>query len=247
MKRLIPFLALIVACQPTPDVPASDTVQPTAAPQSAEVREPDPTPAPVADADSVPWNRYPRVLANMCIGETCSTKFPAVACREVRLRTAPSDDAPLDVTVALKDTVNVTQTDIHLEAPGVVVFRRAYVHDSHDVDGEIKPASDTLRFAAGDTLYLLRYYSLGSWLVAFRDKKYDWFSDGFWYADSETPGLLGSSARDSSVAVARSYPKTSTWWHVALEDGRRGFWKFDMDAWREGLKPEGKYWEVDCP
>src|SRR5687767_8837465 len=103
MNRFLPFLTLIVACQPTPKVSVGDTAISTATPQSAAPPKPDTTTTLVADADSVPWNRYPRVLANMCFGESCGTNFPAVACREVRLRTAPSDNAPLDVTVALHD------------------------------------------------------------------------------------------------------------------------------------------------
>lgn len=244
MKRLVPFLPLIVACQPTPKVSAEDSSTPRAAPALAGPATVDTTVL-VTDADSVPWNRYPRMIANMCFGESCDTSFPAVACREVRLRTAPSDNAPLDVSVPLNDTVNVRQTDLHLEAPGVVVFRKAHVIANDNGDDIKVPRRDTLRFAAGDTLFLLRYYELGTWQAAVRGRKYD-ISDGFWFA-GEMPGRMGSySDTDSSVAIARSYPRVSEWWYVALRDGRRGFWKFDADAWREGLKPQGKYWEFDC-
>src|SRR5688500_12570876 len=104
MKRLLPLLTLLLACQSKAKAPAADSVT-AAAPalDTAQPPAPPPAPAPVApaldtttvvfpglvlDTDSVPWDRYPRVLVNGCIGETCSTRFEAIACREVRLRTA---------------------------------------------------------------------------------------------------------------------------------------------------------------
>jgi hypothetical protein len=199
--------------------------------------------APVSD--SAMWNRFPRVVPNVCTGESCSTQFTAVACAEVRLSTAQSDAASLGPTVRLNDTVHVTQTDLHLEAPGVVVFRKAHVLEKEDHDGEPRPAVDTLRFVAGDTLYLLYHIGLGQWQAVFRGTSRR-ISDGFWFADPALPGRAGSMASDSVIAIARSYPKTSTWWHVSTGDGLKGFWKFDHEAWQRGLKPEGKYWEFDC-
>lgn len=249
MKRILPFLALLAGCETTPqaDVPSpvSGAAPPaTVAPVTADPQTADATPA-AGTADSGSGTQPARVLADDCMGESCSSRFPAVACREVQLRTAASDTAALGATVAQNDTVDVTQSDLHLEAPGVIVFKKAWVYDKVDVDGEIMPATDTLHFAEGDTLYLIRYLSLGGWTASVRGKPYE-ISDGFWFADDRAPGYLGSSRRDSSIAVARSYPKIATWWHVSLRDGRRGFWKFDGDRWREGLKPEGKYWEFNC-
>lgn len=234
MKRLLPLLTfLIIACDRVPK------------PASGDLRISDTTGPAKRDAtDSASWNRYPRVVANTCVGEACETGFPAIACREVRLRTAPSDSAPLGVTVPLNDTVSVTQTDLHLEAPGVVVIRGPHVADHVDFNNERTPVTDTLRLVAGDTLYLIRYNSLGSWDVAVRGKTYT-ITDGFWFG-RHIPDMLGESSRDSSVAVARSTPRTVTWWHVSLGDGRRGFWRFDLDSWAEGMKPDRKYWENDC-
>jgi hypothetical protein len=147
--------------------------------------------------------------------------------------------------VPINDTVHVTQTDLHLEAPGLVVFRQAHVLEKEDHDGEPRPAVDTLRFVAGDTLYLLHHIELGQWQAEFRGARHR-ITDGFWFADRALPGHAGSTARDSAIAIARSYPKTSAWWHVSLRDGSKGFWKFDYEDWRQGLKPEGKYWEMDC-
>ena len=217
-QRLLPTLILLVACDGAPRASVSD---------------------------SASWNRFPRVVPNTCTGESCSTQFTAVACAEVRLRTAQSDTASLGPTVRLNDTVNVTQTDLHLEAPGVVVFRSAHVLEKEDHEGEPRPAVDTLRFRAGDTLYLLHHIQLGQWQAVFRDTSRQ-ITDGFWFADRTLPGVGGSIASDSGIAIARSYPKTSTWWHVSLRDGSKGFWKFEHGAWERGLKPEGKYWEIDC-
>jgi hypothetical protein len=202
----------------------------------------------VLESDSVAWNRYPRVMINECIGEACSMRFQAIACRDVVLRSAPFDTAALGDTIRRNDTITVLQTDLHMESPGIVVFRKAFDLDYVNGDEGAYPADDTLRFAVTDTLYLLRYRGMGFWQGALRGRKV-LLSDGWWFAsDSIEGGFLGSASSDSSAAaVARSYPVVSDWWHVALEGGRRGFWRNDVD-WREGLKPEGKYWEsTRCP
>jgi hypothetical protein len=244
--RVIPLLLLIGACReapkPTPDsgesAAAPSAVAPAATPNGA-------TGATTLTLDAAFPVRYPVVEQTSCIGESCDTAFPAVACRSVQLRTAPADTASLGPVIALNDTVDVTQTDLHLEAPGVVQFLAAYVHNrDSNGDGAPTPAKDTVRFSAGDTLYLVRYIGQGWWDAVLRNKQYR-ISDGYWYS-SDLPGQLGTFSLDSSVAIARSYPRVATWWHVSIRDGRQGFWKFDQERWREGLKPHRKYWEFDC-
>ena len=173
-------------------------------------------------------------------------QFEAVACRDVPLRTAPFDTAAFGDTIRRGDTVSVVQTDLHMESPGIIVFRKAYDLDWESGEDGRYPASDTLRFAEGDTLFLLRYIGLGRWQGAFRGRKV-MLSGGFWFAaDSVEGSMIGSSTSDSSVAVAQSYPVLSSWWHVEPKLGHRGFYK--EREWRQGLKPEGKYWEsTRCP
>ena len=223
---VLALLMLMVACDNRGKPKLSDTaLKPTPAPSIAG---------------------YPRIVPNACMGESCTTSFPAIACQAVQLRMTAADTASLGPHVPLHDTVQVTQTDLHLEAPGIVVFRGAYVlDDEEDDDGNKHPLADTLRFAAGDTLHLVQYIGLGRWEVKLRGESHV-ISDGFWHTPENMGDVLGGSSPDSSVAVARSYPRISTWWDVQLRDGRRGFWKFHHETWREGLKPEGKYWEQDC-
>jgi hypothetical protein len=279
MKKLLPALLLLAACQsetrvdaakpPASLQPVARSTMDTAAAPSAvsldstgsdsviQAAASPVTPAPsvaeaptvdtvlvdgaVLDDPSVPWNKYPRLRPNDCAGEACDIRFPAVACAEVQLRSAPSDNAPLDIVVPRNDTVLVTQTDMRLESPGVVVFRKAWTYDRVDTDDGLLPGSDTVHFAAGDTIYLLRYYGLGNWEAAVHGKRRA-ISGWFWFSED----MLGTFNSDSSIAVGRSSPKVSTWWHVSVKDGRRGFWKFDSDGWRTGLKPDAKYWEGDC-
>ena len=188
---------------------------------------------------------FPIVLANACEGEDCETKFTALACGDAVLRSAPSKTAPIVARIARGDTVEVRRTDLHVMRPGIVILKRAYVLDadaSDDPDQSRIPRADTLRFAAGDTLYLLRYLELGSWL---------WWhgrqSSGseFW---SGPPGEGYGGAthkRESSLAVARSQPKIDAWWSIERQGGVTGWWLRDSLASIRSI-PAMKHWGEQC-
>ncbi|HXQ77903.1 MAG TPA: hypothetical protein VN797_06840 [Gemmatimonadaceae bacterium] len=197
-------------------------------------------------ADSSGHLVLPIVLVNACEGEDCETQFTALACGDAVLRTEPSVKAPVVARVARGDTVEVRRTDLHIISPGIVILRRAYVLDSDasdDPDQSRIPRADTLRFAAGDTLYLLRYLELGSWLW-WRGRP----SSGseFW-AGPAGEGYGGATHRtDSSLAIARSQPKIDVWWLIERQGATSAWWLRDSRGSIRSL-PAMKHWGEHCP
>ena len=187
----------------------------------------------------------PTVFPRTCEGEDCEVEFSAFACAGVELRSAAADTAPIVARISKGDTVNVRSIDLHLVEPGRVVLRRDFALDWVD-DGEVRrPATDTLRFAAGDTVYLLHYDALGSWT---------WWHGGrvqsgneFWAGPVNE--RLGGVTRsdDSSVAVGLSHPRRQYWWRVEQPSGTSGWWHADtlhsllsiswMRRWESGCPP----------
>jgi hypothetical protein len=197
-------------------------------------------------ADSSGHLVFPIVLVNACEGEDCETQFTALACDDAVLRSASSVRAPRVARITRGDTVEVRRTDLHIIRPGIVVLKRAYVLDSEasdDPDQSRIPRTDTLRFAAGDTLYLLRYLELGSWL---------WWhgrpSSGseFW-AGPAGEGYGGATHRsDSSLAIARSQPEVDVWWLIERQGATSAWWLRDSRGSIRSL-PAMQHWGEHCP
>jgi hypothetical protein len=164
----------------------------------------------------------PTVLSGDCEGEDCEYAFPAAVCRPVDLRAAPTESAPVIGHLASRDTVQVKR-DLHVKTVGVVVLKKTFVLDRDIGDIEEptpQPRSDTVRFAQGDSIYLIRYLSLGMWRWAHRGRQHD--SHEFW---SALPGRDQRPERnDSSLAAARSEPIREDWWHVRSGRGAEGWW-----------------------
>ena len=190
---------------------------------------------------------FPIILASSCEGEDCETSFRGLACGDALLRASPSLNAPAVARILRGDTVNVRRTDLHVRRPGIVVLKRDHVVDSDvpsDGVGERIPRRDTLRFAAGDTVYLLQYASLGSWKWWHRG--HTSFGDEFW-AGPATGGLGGKTeSGDSSIAVARSQPIIEGWWLIVRRNGDVGWWHRDsLETVRSIFQME--HWENYCP
>lgn len=188
-------------------------------------------------------NTMPLVFRDACVGEDCETSFPALACEGVELRAAAADGAPVVGRVARGDTVRVATRELHVLQPGMVVVRRDFALTWEDGGEDQVPSRDTLHFAAGDTLYLLRYYALGNWA---------WWRRGrtesgaeFWAGPSD--GELGGTTRssDSSVAVALSQPRTQDWWRVEPRAGQGGWWLADSARELRSI-PGMQHWGESC-
>lgn len=187
---------------------------------------------------------FPLIFAATCEGEDCETSFPAFACAPVDVRASPSPTAPVVARVARGDTVQVSRADLHVVQPGVVVVKRKTVLDSDfPGDGDRRPRPDTLRLAAGDTLWLIRYESLGEWDYWWRGRMTS--GSGFWGVPA-TADALGESSTDSSRAIARSQPVTESWWLLSSGARPLGWWRADSLARLRSIRSM-EYWGDYCP
>jgi len=186
----------------------------------------------------------PVVFPQTCEGESCEVQFPALACAAVELRSAPADTASVAARIAPGDTVEVRTRDLHVLEPGRIVLRRDFALTEWQGEGGRHPRSDTLRFAAGDTVYLLRYIEVGAWTWWHRGRLQD--GDEFWAGPlGDGPGAATHSS-DSSVAVALSHPIRADWWRVEPRSGRAGWWRADTLYGLMSI-PRMEKWNDECP
>ena len=187
----------------------------------------------------------PLTLLRTCEGEDCTQSFAAIACFAAELHRAPLESAPVVAHIARGDTVQVTRQDLRVLQPGIVVFRRPYtLSTDQSGDADDRARADTVRFAAGDTLYLLQYLALGDWSWWHRGKLDS--SDQFWA--SEDDGGFGASRKitDTSTAVRLSRPVSQDWWLVARPSGASGWWLADTLGALRSIDLMA-HWEEHCP
>jgi hypothetical protein len=244
----------LAACTEAPErTPPVGTValqaSPTVAPQPSPVAATSPaaldggtTTGVLPEGDSLAPT-IPRTLHDVCEGEDCTTAFRAFACTALTLRADTHDDAPVVAQVPAHDTVRVTHTDWHLTAPGIVLIRRSFLLDwRSDSEGDRAPRPDTVHFAAGDTVRLLHYMSLGSWRWWYRGR----ISTGgeFWDGDSLNGG---SELSDSSIAEIVSRPAHEDWWRIELAPERGGWWHAGRGHERALAARYMGEWDGTCP
>lgn len=186
-----------------------------------------PEPQPTSRADTLPtpdrsqWRpRMPMVRIGSCPGESCTYGNLVSACQDLPLVATDSIGAkPTGIVVHKGDTVTLVTGNLHLLEPGIVVMKRDYaITDITDESFDYKaPRPDTLRFFAGDTVYVLDYLELGDW--------------NWWYR-----GKLGSGGEFWTGAFQRSYgPGDDRRPAVAISKSRGEWWyKLQVDASSEG-------------
>lgn len=241
------------AATPASRGPATETLSfdtvPASTPAAATVSPAAATAPPTDSAyqtDSAGRIRFPLVIRNACEGEDCQTEYAAVACEEVELRAMASDSARIVGHVARGDTVSVTSSDLHVARPGVVVLKRDFVLTDDDQDG-LTARRDTLHFARGDTVFVIRYYELGLWQWWHRGR----VSNGsqFWVGPpGRGPGLVTSS-RDTlkATAIAYSRPEREQWVRVTPRagGGEPGWWRYGSDGWLGDVLMM-QHWDESC-
>jgi hypothetical protein len=158
------------------------------APSSAGAQTPLRNPAP-----PTPW-----IVSGACPGEGC-TFGVWTACTTLVARKEKRADAPAAFILHRGDQVRVVTGDVHVEVPGMVVFRDTltYVPESG------APSPDTVRFARSDTLYLLNYLGEGS-LVWWLHGRADTGQVFWWEWPEPNPDLA-----DRAVLVRRT---RAPWW-----------------------------------
>lgn len=233
-----------VASAPAPAPPSTPTLAPAPTPLSHDsvVVAPGDTGVRVGPDGRL---LLPIIFAATCEGEDCESAFTGLACAAVELHAAADPASPVVARVAAGDSVHVRRTDLHVLQPGIVVVKQSFVlaFEPRDADGDPAPRRDTLDLAAGDTVYLLRYEMLGSWIYRWKGRTTD--GSEFWGRSLDSEGL-GGAGLDTSRAVARSEPVSESWW--LLDDGMRpiGWWRADSTASLRS-QHDMDYWGDHCP
>ncbi len=162
----------------------------------------------------------PRRLVGACEGEDCQYGYAVVACADLALRSGDSAGAPVVGWIAKGDTATVVTGNLWVLAPGVVVLRRDYVLASDEGEEGPIPRVDTLRFQAGDTVYVLEYGQLGEWEWWYKGR----LSGGqeFWDGPSQRAFRAGAEALPGhSLSVShREY-----WLQLRASGGTQGWWR----------------------
>jgi hypothetical protein len=240
------------------------TAEQTPPAKNVAVVAPDSTPVAPADSSSVnaststnkvdtlptpdrsQWRpKMPMIRAGACPGEDCTYGGTVIACEDLQLFSTDSvGGKPLGVTLHKGDTVTVVTGNLHLLEPGIVVMKRDYaITDIIDESSDYKaPRPDTLRFFAGDTVYVLEYQELGSWSWWYRGKLNG--GDEFWtgaFQNSYGPG------DEQRPAVAISKPRGEWWYKLQGARAPKGGWMRDgRGRWVDRkFIPAGSDWTCD--
>ena len=185
--------------------------------------------APGGNADSLPtpdrsqWRpRMPMIRVGSCPGEDCTYGNLVVACEHLSLVASDSLGAKQTGTTIHKgDTVTLVTGNLHLIEPGIVLIKRDYEITKYPnpEGGPQRPRRDTLRFVAGDTLYVLDYVELGEWNWWYRGKAGD--GEEFWTGVGER---AFSPEDEHAPAIAITKPR-GEWWYKLQKDGEsEGGW-----------------------
>lgn len=176
----------------------------------------------------------PVVTEDACEGEVCQSSYPAVACREVALLTAPRSGAARATILERGDTIDV-RTDLHLKKPGIVVLKRE-VEIPDEWNTGLREAPPPLRFAAGDTLLLLNYIGEGFWKGSHNGRVTEVLE--FWGGPGQAE--IGPNDDAQAAVAIGTRPEIDTWLRVSRGGEVIGWWlKDDSDA----MIPIGEYGE----
>ncbi|HJQ52317.1 MAG TPA: hypothetical protein VJ825_00625, partial [Gemmatimonadaceae bacterium] len=170
------------------------------------------------------------VLAGSCPGEDCAYGYLVRACKDLPLLRADSSGAlATGVTLRKGDTAKLVTGNLHLFAPGIVVMKRDYaITDVVDESMDYKePRPDTLRFFAGDTVYVLDYLELGSWNWWYRGKQSS--GDEFWTGVLQR-SYSGDEAQRPAVSI--SQPRGEWWYQLKIDkNGEEGWVRAGRGWW----------------
>jgi len=186
----------------------------------------------------------PMVRTGACPGESCVYGYPVVACRNLSFRASDSFDTEEIGVFAKGDTAILVTGNLHLTEPGIVLIKRDHAVTDIEYDGEsYGPAKDTLRFFAGDTLYVLDYLELGSWNWWYRGKA--GASEEFWTGPLQRSFELGDEQRP---AISISAPRGAWWYMLRSRSGAEGWVRTDVEGWwgeRNFVRTDRDDWK--CP
>jgi hypothetical protein len=152
----------------------------------------------------------PWIAVEECPGEGCSLGAWA-ACSTLAATTEKRPGSPVAFTLHRGDRVTALTGDVHIDIPGVVIFRDTITY----VPEPWARSQDTVRFGPADTLYLLNYIREGYLVWWFRGRADT--GQVFWPSKTErTPRPEGRAEVIRTTA--------ETWWvRVRNVEGKEGW------------------------
>ena len=154
----------------------------------------------------------PWIAIGACPGEGCS--FGAwSACSTVVAINEKRPGAPPAFTLRPGDRFTAVTGDVHVEVPGIVVFRDTITY----VPEPWPPSQDTVPFRPGDTLYVLNYLGEGLLVWWFRGQA----DTGRVFWRDRPDRDLDSNRAGPAVLVRR--PKAVWWVRVRNARGQQGW------------------------
>ncbi|HEV7387583.1 MAG TPA: hypothetical protein VGN73_03120 [Gemmatimonadaceae bacterium] len=153
-----------------------------------------------------PRLHLPRIVKGYCGPDDCGYPWHPRACRELTLYKADSVSAGVLGTIAAGDMFTVENSNLHIVSPLKVALSEDYaITEKYDIDGSHGPRPDTVKFAAGDTLYVFE-----------QDQEFvTW-----WYR-----GMLGHGQSFWHITDEASPARTEMWYEVTKRDGSKAWWK----------------------
>jgi len=155
----------------------------------------------------------PYIIKNACEGEGCARSGTWAACGDVPARREKRLDAPVVFTIHGGDKFTALTIDLHVEVPGMVVFRHPMSNAPEAEGNEI----DSIAFTPADTLYLLNSHGEGYLVWWFRGQPGEGYQ--FWRDIDEDE--VTKYPADTAVLVRR--PKTIHWVRVRNAAGQEGW------------------------
>jgi hypothetical protein len=159
----------------------------------------------------------PYIAANTCQGEGCVRSGTWAACSTLVALQEKQNGAPSVFTIQPGEKFTALTGDVHVEVPGMVVFRDTI---SSPVDERGAPA-DSILFTPADTLYVLNVRGEGYLVWWFRGQA----MDGYQFWAGEPFGVRRSRPTDPAVVVRG--PRSVWWVHVRNLAGREGWIRGD--------------------
>ena len=195
--------------------------------EPAPAPPPEPLRAPRHHRDWGPVNNkppaMPYIVKNACEGEGCARSGTWAACTDVAALRERRLGAPVVFTIHGSEKFTALTTDLHVEAPGIVVFRHPMSNRS-DEGNEV----DSIAFTPADTLYLLNSHGEGYLVWWFRGQAGEGYQ--FW-RDIDADEVTKYPA-DTAVLVRR--PTTIRWVHARNAAGQEGWIVFDYQKMATG-------------
>ena len=165
----------------------------------------------------------PYIVKNACEGEGCARSGTWAACADVAARREKRLGAPVVFTVHGGEKFTALTVDLHIEAPGMVVFR----HPMSNRPAEANEV-DSIAFTPADTLYLLNSHGEGYLVWWFRGQAAEGYQ--FW-RDIDADEVTKYPA-DTAVLVRR--PNTTRWVHARNAAGQEGWIVVDYQKMATG-------------